>query len=235
MSLRIRDGQLWTTLQRPPRRLGHRRNIRLLNETSWPDLTPLLSSRETLRRLVVTGPVADISAVNEFTALEELSFSSCSGKGVLELAALPHLRDLGLDRREIDVDLAGGDALEFLWLARCDTRWAGFLGTLPRLEELTLIEPRTLPTRLPVSLRKLRIGLATKWPTGLRISGIEGLQELSLESVRGIEDLRSFSGAKHLRKLYVEDCDEFASLEGPGLAEDFEELLAGRSVRRRSQ
>ena len=226
------DERLYTVMRRPRRLLGGRRNVHLLHEEPWPDLTPLRYSSETLRRLVVTGPVADISAVNEMAALQELTLHTHGSTGTLDLVALRHLRELALDRGEIDVSLQGGESLRRVWLSGCDQAWAEFVGELPCLEELTLIGSRSLPRRLPRSLRKLRIGAFTKWPEDLRIEGIENLVDLSLESVRGIRDLRSFSSADKLSSLYVEDCDEFSSLAGPGLAPNFEELLAGRSVRR---
>ncbi|WP_156887445.1 hypothetical protein [Propionicicella superfundia] len=209
-------------------RLRHE-NIQILSDRVWPSLQSLLHCRDSIRRLIVTAPLRDISLVNDFELLEELDmWPRCAPTGSIVLSRLTRLRSLTIDRG-VDVDMDEGRVLEELYLEAPYVAWNEFLRELPVLKSLSLISPRKLPGILPESLRSLEISVFRRGPERHIFQGIEGVTRLDLTGVRGMSDLRSFSAIRELELLYAEDCDELASLNGPGLSPRFALHLIGRT------
>ena len=61
------------------------------------------------------------------------------------------------------------------------------------------------------------------------LHGLGSLRELFLNDIRGMRDLRSFAEVSGLERLYLEDCDELTSLDGPVLAPNAQYVVVGRT------
>lgn len=180
--------------------------------------------------LKVLSDVRDISAIERMSNLEELSVGyQCSG--AFRVDALPKLRELAVEiGPERHISPSGGGLLESVSLDRCTKQWAAWLESLPRLKHLDLCSPRSLPRKLPESLEVLDISMVKKWDIrGESLEGLSSLRELRLTGVRGMSDLSSFSSARQLECLYVEDCEELISTDGPGWKEGASARYVGRT------
>lgn len=218
-------------LRRIPKRPIVWRRISLV-DAAWPNLDPLLPSAGRLKGLLLNTTVDDISALDQFVELRELSVSEyCSGG--FSLASLSRIERLGVDvGPDRMIVPGGGGGLRELSLSRASRPWVNWISSLPCLESLRLDFPNSLPDRLPESLRRLEISGVRRWDQwDALFDGPAGLRELRLTDIRGLTDLSSFAFARNLRFLWVEDCSELRSLDGPGLSGDVEVHRVGRTPR----
>lgn len=221
----------YLNVRRPPRWLPGVRYVNLM-DGEWDDLAPLLQWAPRLLGLSINTVVSDISAIPRFKNLKELAVGEyCSGGFALE--RLEDLEDFWLHvggARPVKPN--GGRSLVRLGLSHATQEWARWIETLSTLRELRLDSPRGLPSLLPGGLEVLDIADVKHW--GKRVQNFEGatgLRELHLVGIRGMEDLRAFAFAQRLSVLYLEDCGELISLEGPGLAPDAKVLRIGLTPR----
>lgn len=219
-------------LSKPPRRpLRGVRSVSV-SESEWDNLDPLLTYAPGVRRIVLSAPVRDISGLAGFPHLEELLITEyCEGS--LDLADIPLLRSLWLDvTPRLRIVPGGGEQLVELRLGRSTRPWAEWIPTLPKLETLRLHYPRRYPTRLPPRLVSLEVAGGRRWSeVGPVFEGGSELETLQVAEIQGMVDLKSFSQVKSLRKLFLEDCPDLRSLDGPGLHPDVEIHFIGRTPR----
>lgn len=216
-------------LRKPPKSRVWRSRVNLI-EAEWQDLTPLLKHAPHLRSILINTTVEDISTLDQFEHLEELSIS-LRAAGELDLARLPRLQDFWLDvGPERRVTPGGGEQLRRLGLYGATRPWAEWICTLPQLGSLRLDYPRSLPQRLPTTLRCRSLAGGRRWSeTVCPFEGGDQLEELSLHDIRGMVDLTHFHNVQNLRSLYLEDCPDLHCLDGPALAPDCEIILVGRT------
>lgn len=194
----------------------------------WTDLLPLLPSHDKLKGLIINADVDDISAAAFLTQLRSLHIGEYAAGG-FDLSSLVKLEDFSLDvglKRAICP--GGGNELKQLTLFNCSRPWADWIETLPCLESLSLNYSRSYPLSFPESMGTLEISGARRWKEKV-FSGPAGLDKLSLVDVRGMRDLTDFSFARSLSFLYLEDCQELESIEGPRLAWGAKVLRVGRT------
>lgn len=219
------QGSTYKNLKRPPNRRMLSKSLNL-HDGEWQDLTALVRFAPGTKRLLLNTVVHDISQLAELGGLEELAISEyCEGE--LDLAQLQNLTtfwlDVGPRRRVVP---GGGEQLTELGLSRADQPWIEWLPTLGRLESLRLDEVDAIPRQLPPTLRSLDLAGGRQW-SGQVLEGIQQLQELHLNDMRGMVDLTSFTQVDDLRILHLEDCPDLRSLEGPGFTSDLTVRIVG--------
>lgn len=100
-------------------------------------------------------------------------------------------------------------------LERPPSRWRiRHLGTAVRVSQSSSCFP---PAEVPGSLRSLDISGIRWLESPFMIRGVESVESLSLEKIRGLCDLRSFGLIRSLKRLHIEDCPDLTSLDGPGI------------------
>lgn len=102
------------------------------------------------------------------------------------------------------------------------------------LESLRLDSPDCLPSPDSRSRQQVEYRRYEALARDLRFSGMESLDFLQLENIRGMEDLSAFHGAPPIRRLYVEDCPNLSSIDGITLLDDAEYLFVGRTPLRKT-
>ena len=120
--------------------------------------------------------------------------------------------------------------LTWLQVETLQSKMANSLTNLTHLEELRLAAPRKVPDAYPASLRTLDITVVRHWDQNVGVlHGIGSLRELFLNDIRGMRDLTAFAEVSSLERLYLEDCDELTSLDGPVLAPEAQYVFVGRT------
>lgn len=222
----------WWDLYGPPGpgwNLGSRSAVHLV-EGDWQDLNFLRPHRDALRKLMVTATISDFSGLNDLHALERLVlFPYGKPSGNLDLGCMPKLRELYV-MGSVPIEVPAGHELIRLQVERQQSKMADTLTNLTHLEELRLTAPRRVPDAYPESLRTLDITVVRHWDHNLGVlHGLGSLRELFLNDIRGMSDLKSFAEVTSLERLYLEDCDELTSLDGPVLAPEAQYLFVGRT------
>lgn len=222
----------WCDLYGPPGpawNLGSRSAVHL-DEGDWDDLGFLRPHRDVLRKLMVTATIGDISGLNDLRALERLVlFPYGKPSGNLDLGCMPKLRELYV-MGTVPIEVPAGHGLTWLQVERLQSKMANSLTNLTHLDELRLTAPRKVPDAYPESLRTLDLTVVRHWDQNVGVlHGLGSLRELFLNDIRGMSDLRSFAEVSSLERLYLEDCDELTSLDGPVLASEAQYLFVGRT------
>jgi len=222
----------WAILYEPPSPgwdPGSRSCVHL-DGGQWQDLELLRPYKDSIKQLMITAEIADISGVNHLRALERLVLLPYSQQhGAVDLASLPHLRDLYV-LGSVQVDVPAGHRMRKLQVERLQAKLGNALADLTHLEVLRLAAPRKVPADYPDSLRRLDIAEVRHWDDNVGLlHGLASLRELYLNDIRGMRDLRSFAEAPGLERLYLDDCEELTSIDGPRLAPEAQYLFVGRT------
>ncbi len=204
------------------------------------DLTGLESATN-LTRLVINGPISDLSPLAGLTRLNHLELSGTSVSDLSPLADLTQLNHLSLDRAPVSdlSPLAGLAQLEYLNLSGASVSDISPLAGLNRLTDLFLygnpvsdLSPLAGLTQLeslglsntPISDLSPLEGLTQLWSLGLPgasvsdLSFLEGLTWLSHLGLNdnSISDLSPLEGLTSLTWLHLSDnnISDLSSLEG---------------------
>lgn len=217
-------------LTKPPRRHMPRLESVSLVDSQWESLESLLMYAPGLQRILLSTPVRDISGLAKFANLEDLLITEyCEGS--LDLADLPLLKKFWLDvTPRLHIEPGGGEQLVELRLGRSTRPWAVWIPTLPKLKSLQLHYPRSLPEELPPQLKRLELAGGRRWSEVEPVfEGGSQLEILKLAEMHGMVDLTSFGNLRTLRSLFLEDCPDLRSLEGPDLHPDTEIHFIGNT------
>lgn len=201
-----------------------------LDGGEWHDLGFLRPYKDQLKQLMITAAVGDISGVNDLPALERLVLLPYEQeRGAVDLGCLPRLRDLYV-LGAVPAEVTAGHPLRRLQVERLQSPLANALVDLTHLNELRLAAPRKVPDAYPESLRHLDIAQVRHWDDNVGVlRGLGSLCELALTDIRGMRDLKSFAEIADLERLYIEDCAELTSIDGPLLAPEAQYLFVGRT------
>lgn len=222
----------WAILYEPPSPgwdPGSRSGV-LLDGGQWQDLEFLRPYKDSIKQLMITAEIADISGVKNLHALERLVLLPYNQQhGTVDLGSLPQLRDLYVVG-SVPIEVTVGHRLRQLQVEQLQAKLGTALADLTHLEVLRLAAPRKVPATYPESLRHLNIAQVRRWDDNVGVlQGLSSLRELCLNDIRGMRDLRSFAEVSALKRLYLDDCEELTSIEGPRLAPEAQYLFVGRT------
>jgi hypothetical protein len=201
-----------------------------LDGGQWQHLEFLRPYRDSIKQLMITVEIADISGVNHLHALNRLVLLPYNQQhGAVDLGSLPQLQDL-YAQGSVPVEVTAGHRLRQLQVEQLQAKLGDAPAELTHLEVLRLAAPRKVPATYPGSLRRLDIAEVRHWDDTVgALHGLGSLRELYLNDIRGMSDLRSFAEVSALERLYLDDCEELTSIDGPRLAPEAQYLFVGRT------
>ncbi len=226
-------------LKAPPSRFWSRRKHRSVHllEGEFADIDFLVDQANWLTELTVTAFVEDIGAVASLKQLRRLQlWPTADGTGStwsVDLSSLRLLEHLSIGPG-VRVEVGDNTRIGYLHVDHIKVELCDRIPEMQFLESLRLDSPDCLPSRIPGRVSELSIAVMRRWPETLRFSGMESLDFLQLENIRGMEDLSAFHGAPPIRRLYVEDCPNLSSIDGITLLDDAEYLFVGRTPLRKT-
>lgn len=228
-------GRRYVTVDRPVGRLTLTLARKLgavhvcAGDGSIDSLSFLVEHANFIKHLIVTDQtVRDISAVGELQQLRTLSlFPSPDARALIDLARYPHIQDVAF-HGPIGLEIRGANRLTDLLIESPTARQVGDISSLPALNSLRLSRLKKLPV-LPATVEILDLAMFRWNPDFLEVRDLTCLKRLELTSVRGLTNLQPFSSARRLEEIYVEDCVDLASLNGPQIGERTKVVVVGRN------
>lgn len=233
---RLDDGYVYLKVSRPLDRYLSReldkdpKNVHIF-DTSPPvhDLSWLLPWRDGIQRLIVLDvQLTSVEHIAQFPSLVSLTVEpSVHVQGKVDASLHPHLEDLSTEGF-VDFTIRGS-GVSRVSIEGARQRTITELEAHEPLVELSLQAPRRCPIRLSRNLRSLTLSGANLARMDRPILGLEALESLALLQIRGIRDLSIFSCATQLKRLYLEDCVDLTTIDGPHLSVESVVKVVGKT------